>query len=70
MSISLTDDNIKWINNHPITRQNIKEHISEILRYSKPNYNEYVIDKIDNLKLSMYSYIDKKYKFRNRKTNE
>lgn len=41
MSISLTDDNIKWINNHPITINNIKDHISDMLKQTKSNYNTF-----------------------------
>jgi len=68
MSISLTDDNIKWINNHPITRNNIKDHISDIMRQTKSNYNTFsrlevsslITDKIDNLKSSFESNFNMK----------
>jgi hypothetical protein len=68
MSISLTDDNIRWINNHPITRNNIKDQISDIMKQTKSNYNTFsklevsslITDKIDNLKSSFESNFNMK----------
>ena len=40
MSIVLTDDNIKWIANHPITRQNIKDYIKDYGSTNNNNNNE------------------------------
>ena len=68
MSISLTDDNIRWINNHPITRNNIKDQISDIMKQTKTNYNTFsrlevsslITDKINNLKSSFESKFNMK----------
>ena len=68
MSISLTDDNIRWINNHPITRNTIKDQISDIMKQTKSNYNTFsrlevsslITDKIDNLKSSFESNFNMK----------
>ena len=68
MSISLTDDNIRWINNHPITRNNIKDQILGVMKQTKSNYNTFsrlevsslITDKIDNLKSSFESNFNMK----------
>lgn len=68
MSISLTDDNIRWINNHPITINNIKDKISDIMKQTKSNYNTFsrlevsslITNKIDNLKSSFESNFNMK----------
>ena len=71
MSISLTDDNIKWINNHPLTRKNIKEHIDDVMKYNNNtqfnkqfnNLERFVsrIDKFENKYNEKFNRFEDKY---------
>jgi hypothetical protein len=76
MSIVLTDDNLQWISNHPIIRQNIINHINSILKYHHiyQNENEYrdieefkrqIISKLENLYQSFDTVNSDYYNFKN-----
>ncbi len=70
MSFSLTDDHIRWISNHPITRKNIKEQVEDLTKhitsknvldnYSKYEVTTYVNAKIRELKSSTEMNLEQK----------